>query len=233
MKDTVYLKEVLKVVKQNKWVIVSSTLITLLIGAAIAFFLITPTYQATSQILINQTNKDKESVIQTAEVQANLQLVNTYRVLISSPRILEKVVKQEKKPITIEALSKKIDVKSEQDSQIINLYVKDSDPATAARLVNEITKVSKEMLPQLMQVDNIQVVSTADNPSELEIVSFQPPLILFVSFVIGLLIGLMITVLRYFLDTTIRDERDIEEALHLPLFGAVSVITEKEMRTKH
>lgn len=233
MKDTVYLKEVLKVVKQNKWVIVSSTLITLLIGAAIAFFLITPTYQATSQILINQTKKDKESVIQTAEVQANLQLVNTYRVLISSPRILEKVVKQEKKPITIEALSKKIDVKSEQDSQIINLYVKDSDPATAARLVNEITKVSKKMLPQLMKVDNIQVVSTADNPSELEIVSFQPPLILFVSFVIGLLIGLMITVLRYFLDTTIRDERDIEEALHLPLFGAVSVITEKEMRAKH
>lgn len=233
MKDTVYLKEVLKVVKQNKWVIVSSTLITLLIGAAIAFFLITPTYQATTQILINQTNKDKESVIQTAEVQANLQLVNTYRVLISSPRILEKVVKQEKKPITIEALSKKIDVKSEQDSQIINLYVKDSDPATAARLVNEITKVSKKMLPQLMKVDNIQVVSTADNPSELEIVSFQPPLILFVSFVIGLLIGFMITVLRYFLDTTIRDERDIEEALHLPLFGAVSVITEKEMRAKH
>lgn len=108
MKDTVYLKEVLKVVKQNKWVIVSSTLITLLIGAAIAFFLITPTYQATTQILINQTNKDKESVIQTAEVQANLQLVNTYRVLISSPRILEKVVKQEKNRLRLKLYRKKL-----------------------------------------------------------------------------------------------------------------------------
>ena len=51
-----------------------------------------PKYEASTQILVSQ--KEKESKMMAQEVQSNIQLVNTYAEIIKSPRILDDVAKR-------------------------------------------------------------------------------------------------------------------------------------------
>ncbi len=50
----------------------------------------TPIYQSSTQILVNQ-KKQEGTAIQLGEIQSNIQLTNTYKVIIKSPVILEQV----------------------------------------------------------------------------------------------------------------------------------------------
>ena len=53
-----------------------------------------PEYEANTQVLVNQ--KEKNSELMAQEVQSNIQLVNTYSEILKSPRILDEVAKKNK-----------------------------------------------------------------------------------------------------------------------------------------
>ena len=54
-----------------------------IVSAIISFFFMTPIYQSSTQILVNQ-KKQEGTAIQYNEVQANIQLTNTYKVIIKA-----------------------------------------------------------------------------------------------------------------------------------------------------
>jgi len=86
MEETISLKELFQTLKKRLWLIVLITIIAAIISAVISFFVITPTYQAKTQILVNKTKSD-EQLYTGNEVQTNIQLINTYNVIITSPAI--------------------------------------------------------------------------------------------------------------------------------------------------
>lgn len=61
-----------------------------IVSAIISFFFMTPIYQSSTQILVNQ-KKQEGAMIQAGEIQTNIQLTNTYKVIIKSPVILDQV----------------------------------------------------------------------------------------------------------------------------------------------
>ena len=78
-----------------------------IVSAIISFFFMTPIYQSSTQILVNQ-KKQEGAAIQYNEVQTNVQLTNTYKVIIKSPVILEQVKEMQGLNITIQELNKKL-----------------------------------------------------------------------------------------------------------------------------
>ncbi|MDV2887805.1 capsular biosynthesis protein, partial [Alkalihalophilus pseudofirmus] len=86
-------------------------------------------------------SKDQETAYQYNEVQTNLQLINTYNVIIKSPAILELVIKDLHLDMTVKELNKKITVQNEKDSQVVNLSVQDTSAATAAKIANKTAQV--------------------------------------------------------------------------------------------
>lgn len=66
----------------------------MLISLLITMFLMKPKYEANTQVLVNQ--KEKNSELMAQEVQSNIQLVNTYTEIVKSPRILDEVAKKNK-----------------------------------------------------------------------------------------------------------------------------------------
>ena len=94
-------------------------------------FLAKPKYEASTQILVSQ--KEKESKMMAQEVQSNIQLVNTYAEIIKSPRILDDVAK-ENKDYSADKLSKMIDVNTEADSQILNVGVRSKSEKESEKL---------------------------------------------------------------------------------------------------
>ena len=108
-----------------------------------------PKYEASTQILVSQ--KEKESKMMAQEVQSNIQLVNTYAEIIKSPRILDDVAK-ENKDYSADKLSKMIDVNTEADSQILNVGVRSKSEKESEKIANDVAKVFSKDVPDIMSV---------------------------------------------------------------------------------
>lgn len=199
------------------------------IAGTFSYFYLTPIFQASTQILINQKEFDQNQ-FSSQDINTNLQLINTYNVIIKSPVILSKVIDNLNLKTTPELLNQQIIVSSEQNSQIVNVRVEDPDLQEAVDIANMTAKVFQEEIIALMNVDNVSILSPAVFTKETS--PIKPNLILNVGIaaVIGLMIGIGITFLMEYLDTSIKNEQDIGELLGLPILGLISPISNKYLK---
>lgn len=217
MDSTLDLSKLLHILKKNLWVLIGLSILFLVISAIITFLLMTPKYQATTQILVNpkQTN---DNMLQQ-NVQGTLQQVNTYAEIVTSPRILDKSAKKLDKKYTAEELEEKVTVESSAESQVIKVHVTDKDKGESEKIANTIAKEYRDEMPDIMNVDNVTILSDADNTAEK--VSPKSVLNLVVALFLGLIIALLYIFIKELTDTRIKDEQDIEDHLKLPVLGTI------------
>ncbi|MBE4907204.1 capsular biosynthesis protein [Bacillus luteolus] len=228
MEETITLRELFQTIKKHLWSITLITVIATATSGIVSYFFLTPIYQSSTQILVNQTKSDQQAYNYN-EVQTNLQLVNTYNVIIKSPAILELVVRELDLDLTTEELNKQISVAAEKNSQVISISVQDSNPAQAAAIANTTASVFKSEIVKIMSVDNVSVLSEAVVKETPTPIKPRPALNMAIALVVGLMAGVGLAFLLEFLDNTIKTEQDIEKLLELPVLGAIAVIDhEKE-----
>ncbi|WP_281974566.1 YveK family protein [Halobacillus litoralis] len=233
MEETISLKEIFEVLKKSIWLILGLAAGAAIISAAITLFVLTPTYEASTQFIVNQSQEQSEnSPYDINDIRTNVELINTYNVILQSPRILDAVVEELELNMTSGALSNKLQVANAEQSQVVNVTVTDPDPQKAAEIANTTVNVFKEEIPQLMSVDNVNVLSSANVGSNPSPVSPNTVLNIAIALVVGLMVGVGIAFLLEYLDNTIKSETDIEESLGMPVLGVVSTITENDIPTR-
>ncbi|MBI0577966.1 capsular biosynthesis protein [Neobacillus cucumis] len=228
MEETISLKELLETLKKRIILIVSITLIAAIASGVVSYFYLTPIYQASTQILVNQT-KDKNSLYNSNEVQTNLQLINTYNVIIKSPAILDKVAEELNSGITATQISNEITVANENESQVVNLTVQDPNAQQAADIANTTAKVFQKEIKKIMNVDNVSILSKAtvsENPSP---VKPRPLLNIAIAIVVGLMAGVGLSFLLEYFNNTIKNEQDVEKLLELPILGVIATIDDQKL----
>lgn len=222
--ETISLGELFSIIKRSKWLIASLAIIAALIAFLVSSFVISPTYEASTQVLV--APKQSEQSIDLGQVQSSINLVNTYRVIIQSPAILEQV--QENVIGAPDTITNLITVNSEQNSQVINIKVQHTSPVLATDIANEISTVFAGEVRELMSgVDNVKVLSDASVPMS----PVKPNILLntAIATVLGLMIGVAIAFLKVVLDRRIKTEQDVENILELPVLGSIPVIDKVEM----
>lgn len=223
MEETISLRELFAVLRKRLWLIVLITIIAATVSAVISFFVLTPVYESKTQILVNQAKNDQQ-LYSTQVVQTNVQLINTYNDIITSPAILDKVVKELKLDGSAASLRGQIQVTSAQNSQVAQIVVQDTSAKRAADIANTTASVFQKQVPKLMNVDNVKVLSKAalgENPSP---VKPQPLLNVAIAIVVGLMVGVGLSFLLEYLDNTLKTEQDIENILELPVMGVITTI---------
>ncbi|MFZ7942489.1 YveK family protein [Neobacillus sp. 19] len=228
MEETISLKELLETLKKRLLLIVSITVIAALVSGIISFYFLTPIYQASTQILVNQTKSD-QTMYNPGELQTNLQLINTYNVIITSPAILDIVSKDLDLGMTASELKGKITVGSEKDSQVVNLSVQDPDADLAAKIANKTAEVFQSEISKIMNVDNVSILAKADvseNPSPIKP---RPLLNVAIAIVVGLMAGVGLAFLLEYFNNTIKNEQDIEKILGLPILGVIATIDDQKI----
>ncbi|QGH36274.1 capsular biosynthesis protein [Gracilibacillus salitolerans] len=230
MEETISLKEIFEVLKKRLLLI-----ILLIVGAAgvsaiISFFILTPTYQSSTQFIVTQDTNEVNNV-DLNQIRSNVEIINTYKGIITSNRILDQVVDEMNLTISTGALSEKVSLANEEGSQVVTLTATDYDPAVAADIANTTVEVFREDLPELMNVNNVSILSEAVVPANPTPVNPKPLLNIAIAIVLGAMVGVGLAFLFEYLDNTIKTEQDVESKLELPILGVVSHIEEKDMMT--
>ncbi|WP_058308630.1 YveK family protein [Gracilibacillus massiliensis] len=228
MEETISLKEIFEVLKKRMLLIILLVIGAAGVSAIISFFILTPSYQSSTQFIVNQDTNEASNV-DLNQIRSNVEIINTYNDVIKSNRILDQVVDEMNLTITAGALSNKISLSSSQNSQVVTLTATDYDPSIAAEIANTTVEVFREALPELMNVNNVSVLSEAVVSANPTPVNPKPMLNIAIAIVLGAMVGVGLAFLLEYLDNTIKTEQDVESKLELPILGVVSHIDEKDM----
>ncbi|WP_079710638.1 YveK family protein [Paraliobacillus ryukyuensis] len=232
MEETISLKEIFEVLKKRLGLIILLTFTAALVSGLATYFFITPTYESSSQFIVNQQTNETESV-DINEIRSNVEIINTYNVIIKSSRILDQVVDQLELTITADALSEKINVASEQNSQVVTVTATDPDPEMAVAIANTTVETFQQNIDDLMNVDNVNILSTAELAADPTPVNPKPMLNIAIGLVLGAMVGIGLAFLLEYLDNTVKTEQDVEQKLDLPVLGVVSHIKDSDLATMH
>jgi capsular polysaccharide biosynthesis protein len=226
MEETISIKDIFKTLKKRWKLIMLLTLIAALISGSISYFLLTPVYQSSTQILVNQ--KQSENQLDSIQIKSNIDMINTYSVIIKSPAILEKVIDELELNQSVDQLSQKITINSQQNSQVFSLTVQDSNPAKAVEIANTVSSIFQKEIKDIMKVDNVSILAKAEVKENPTPVKPNPLLNIAIAVVVGLMAGIGLAFLLEYLDNTIKDEDDIERLLDLPLLGSIQKISQQK-----
>ncbi|MEY8752391.1 YveK family protein [Alkalicoccobacillus gibsonii] len=222
MEETISLKDIFMTLRRRLKLLIILPIIAMIVAAAVSFFVLTPMYQNSTQLLVNQTNPNPESIYSQNEIRTNIEMIKTYNEIIKSPFILDKVIDEAGVDLTVGQLNNMITVSSANESQVMNITVEDDSAQEAATLANTIATVFQDEVPDLMSVDNVSILSPATFTVDQSPVSPNAMLNIAIAFVVGLMAAVGLAFLLEYLDTTIKTEKDIEDTLDMPILGAVS-----------
>jgi capsular polysaccharide biosynthesis protein len=225
MEETISLKELLQTLKKRLNLILTTTLLAIMVSGIISYFFLTPIYQSSTQLLVNQS-KNEQAMYNYNEVQTNLQLINTYNVIIKSPAILDLVIKELKLDMSTDELNNKITVASEKNSQVVNISAQDPDAKRAAKIANKTAEIFTREISKIMNVDNVSILAKAQVGEKHSPVKPKPMLNIAIALVVGLMAGVGLAFLLEYFDNTIKTEQDIEKLLGMPVLGVITTITE-------
>ncbi|TFB14167.1 capsular biosynthesis protein [Filobacillus milosensis] len=231
MEETISLNEIFSVLKKRIWLIISITLLALIISFLATMYIITPRYEASSQFMVTQKETFRDLNYNVNDIRTNVELINTYNVIIKSPRILDQVIEELNLDLSVGQLAGKLNVSNAQGSQVVNVMVTDVDPFLAEDIANTTVEVFQNTIPLLMNVDNVSVLSAADvgaNPSP---ISPNLTLNLAISIVLGLMSGVGLAFVLEYFDQSIKSEEDIERELGLPVMGVIPTITDGNIKS--
>jgi len=138
MEEEISLAELFAILKKRMTMIISVGLVMLILAAGFTFFIATPKYSSTAQLLVNRKSESTEG-IQLTDINTNVQMINTYKDIIKGPVILKQVSGKLASDLTTAQLSEKIEITTQDNSQVFSLTVTDESPFDAAEMANEVT----------------------------------------------------------------------------------------------
>ncbi|XEC95502.1 YveK family protein [Paenibacillus tarimensis] len=217
----------------RKWWLIASIVIIACLGAGIkSIYFTTPIYQANAKIIVNQPLQvDGTATVNQSAIQTNLLLINSYKEIIRSAAIMNKVAEQYPELDTTPAqLAANISVSSANQSQVMNLTFLDNSYEGAAKAVNAIASVFKEQIPSIMKIDNVTILNEAIVDARANPVNINPAMNIVISFVVSLMLALGLVFLLDYLDNTFRKADDVESELGLPVLAVVLKISKTDRK---
>lgn len=225
------LKDYLEIIKKRVWLILAFVIICTLTTGIVSFWFIQPVYEASTKLIVNKSNETQGlNPLNTDTINTNLRLIDTYKEVIKTPRIMDKVVKDYPQfNLTTQQLIDLVKVSSVNNTQVMTLIVQDRSYEKAANIVNAVSKVFQSEIPSIMKVDNVSLLNEAQLTDKPAPVKPNPKLNIAIGFVVSLMVAIGLAFLLEYLDDTVKNEEDVKQILGLPTLSMIVKIKEDDM----
>lgn len=206
------LKELLQIFWEKKLQIILIIAIFAVVGIIYTLTFVTPKYAAKTSLLL-ATNSSSvntgSSSITTTDITLNSKLVSTYSKLVKSDKVIRNVISNLSLNMDENDLKNSVSVTATEDTEFIEISVKNEDPVLATKIANEMSKVFIENVKEFYKVENVHVVDAAEVPQSPYNVNHIKDVIIFAF--VGAIIAVLYVLVSNMLDTTIKSEDDIEK----------------------
>ena len=215
--EEIDLKELFTYFWSKKFYIILITAITLTIGLIYSINFQTPLYKSYTTILL--TKESDSTSITSNDILLNQKLVDTYKEIITSKKVLGRVINNLDLEYSVNALSSKVNVQSINGTEILKITVSDEYNVNAKNIANEIAYVFNSEIVKLYDIQNIGVIDVAELSETPYNINTTKQLI--ISGLVGLILSLCIVFVIYYFDDTIKTTVEVEKKLGLPVIGAI------------
>lgn len=222
------LLEVLNILLGRIWLIISAGLFLALACFIFSKFILTPTYKSTTKIYI--LNKSESQTITYSDVQMGTQLTKDYAELINSRYVLEEVIQMLSLELEYDEMLNMVSVDTPADTRIVSITVEDTDPAQAMNIANSIREVASNHIQNVMDIEAVNVVETANMPTEKASPSVTKWTL--AGGVVGVFLLCAVILVQYLMDDTIKSSEDVEKYLGLSTLALIPIVTEDTGRKK-
>lgn len=200
------------------------------IAWGLAAFVIPAKYTATTQILVNQRNSNDNNGQAYTNQQADIQMINTYKDIITNQVILKNASKQLANPsgsqrayaLSVAKLKDSLSVSTQTNSQVFSLNAEAGNPTEAKAIANTVAKVFKKQIRSMMNVNNVTIVSEATTPTSQSFPNKK--LFALAGAVLGFILSYAYILIRDLTDTTVRNNDFMTNELGLTDLGQVGMI---------
>ncbi|WP_274649392.1 YveK family protein [Paenibacillus humicola] len=223
------LKQYLKIVRKRIWLIAAIVIVVCAATAVKSFFLTTPLYQANAKLIVNQATQGDNNVPSVQVVQASIMMINSYKEIITSAAILNKV--SAKFP-DLNVSASRISVSTANNSQVMDLSYVDTSYTRAAKSINAIAQIFKEQIPSIMKVNNVTILNEAALDEQGAPLNESPVLNIVIGFIASLMLAIGLVFLLDYLDNTFKSEIELEEVLGLPTLAVVARMKKQDKRAR-
>ena len=206
------MEELLLVFWEKKVEIILIIAIFATIGVAYSLIFVTPTYKASTTLLLatNASSGTEGTSITTTDMTLNSKLVSTYSELVkSSNKIIRTVISNLNLNISEDELKDSISVTSKTNTEVIEITVKNENPTLAAKIANEMAKVFIGDVKEYYGIENVHIVDEAEVPQNPSNINPTKDLAMFIF--VGVAISVVYVIIASMLDTKIKSEGDIEK----------------------
>lgn len=201
MEETISLQDVFNIIRKRIGLIALVTVLAIVLTGLTSYFILSPVYQSSTEILVNQ-NSGEPGQLTNENIQVNLQLIKTFTGILKNPVILDQVVEELNLDMSTDQLSDKITISTAEQSQLITITGEDEKPEVAVEIANTTASIFENDIQELMNVNNVTILSPAvlkENPVP---ISPNPPLNMAIAAIVGLLLGIGIALLLEYLKKT-------------------------------
>ncbi len=222
------LQELLGLVLHWLWLILGCGILTAIIGFLLSYMVITPKYESTTKVYI--LNPNNSSNLTYSDTQLATQLTKDYEPIITSRDVLEQVIEKFGLEDSYESFKDRISINNITDTRIIDITVKDVNPAMAQHLANAIRDISSEHIKSVMSIEAVNVVDEANLPEK----PSEPSVLIWtaIGFLIGAFVCAAVIVIRFLLDDTIKSSEDIENYQGLSTLALIPDANLEEKKKK-
>ena len=207
-----------RVVRRWWWVLVATTLAGGALGYGVSLQ-ITPTYEATTRLLITQ--RQTEGVVQLNDLQTAERLANTFSRLVTLRPVLQQAIEDGQLPFTVGQLDDQIAVSNPGGTTLLEVSARANEPELAARIANTVAAsfISSNQAELTDRPGQVSVVEEAIAPGSP--VSPRPIMnAILAGFLFLGAAGAVVLIVEY-LDDTVKGPEQSQEITGLPTLGRI------------
>ena len=216
--QVISISEIIDAVKKRWKIIALCTSIATLVSGIFTFFIIAPTYEASTKVFIGKEESSVENYNYN-DITMYQKLLKTYSELIKTKDLINRAITNSKYELKVEEVLNDVSVTTVTDTQMIQISYRSTSPNIAKNMLENITNEFIATAQELVPNGNVRILESVELPKNP--VAPNKKMNIAIAFILGMMVGFGIVFLLEYLDNTYKNKEQLEKDLDIPVLGII------------
>lgn len=216
--QVISISEIIDAVKKRWKIIALTTVLATLVSGIFSFFVISPTYEASTKVFIGKEESSMESYNYN-DITMYQKLLKTYSELIKTKDLINRAITNSKYELKVEEVLNDVSVTTVADTQMIQISYRSTSPNIAKNMLENITNEFIVTAQELVPNGNVRILESVELPKNP--VAPNKKMNIAIAFTLGMMVGFGIVFLLEYLDNTYKNKEQLEKDLDIPVLGVI------------